>query len=220
MADRPEFVTQDQLWLEVTGTARRAPALFLDRDGAVIEEKYNLSDPAGVALIPGAADTIRWAADRGWHVVLVTNQSGIGRGLFGWPEFAAVQARMTGLLADRGATLDAVLACPFHPQGKGSLRHGDHPTRKPNPGMLLAAAERLDIVLSESWIVGDRVRDIAAGRNAGLAGAVHVATGHGGEAEQALALAGEGFSVHPAASIAAVPDLLSPSGPGSTGRSG
>lgn len=214
MADRPEFVTQDQLWVEVTGLPRRSPALFLDRDGAVIEEKHNLSDPAGVVLIPGAAETIRWAADQGWHIVLVTNQAGIGRGLFGWPEFAAVQARMTELLAKQGASFDAVMACPFHPEGQGALRHPDHPARKPNPGMLLAAAERLDIELSGSWIVGDRARDIAAGEAAGLAGAVHVATGHGGnEAAEALALARAGFSVYSAGSIAAVADLLSPSGP-------
>lgn len=214
MADRPEFVTQDQLWVEVSGAARRAPALFLDRDGVVIEEKHNLSDPAGVAIIPGAAETIRWAADRGWHAVLVTNQAGIGRGLFGWAEFTAVQARMTALLADLGATLDAVMACPFHPEGQGALRHADHPARKPNPGMLLAAAERLDIELAASWIVGDRARDIAAGRNAGLAGAVHVTTGHGAaEAAEALALADAGFTVQAAATIAAVPGLLSPNGP-------
>jgi D-glycero-D-manno-heptose 1,7-bisphosphate phosphatase len=215
MAERLKFVTQDGLWLQVGGAARRAPALFLDRDGAVIEEKHYLSEPGGVVLIPGAAAAIRWAAERGWHVVLVTNQAGIGRGLFGWPEFAAVQARIADLLAADGAVLDAVVACPFHPDGQGALRHPDHPARKPNPGMLLAAAERLDIELAASWIVGDRVLDIAAGFNAGLAGAVHVSTGHGGsEAARALAFASKEFTVLPAGSIAQVPDLLAPNGPG------
>jgi D-glycero-D-manno-heptose 1,7-bisphosphate phosphatase len=209
MADRPKFVTQDELWVEITGTARPAPALFLDRDGAVIEERHYLSDPAGVALIDGAGDCIRRAAARRWHVVLVTNQAGIGRGLFGWSEFAQVQARVVEMLAAQGAALDAVLACPFHPEGQTPHRHADHSARKPNPGMLLAAADELDIDLGASWIVGDRAGDIGAGRNAGLLAGVHVGTGHGGkERAPALALARPGYAVQTAASIADVPALI------------
>jgi D-glycero-D-manno-heptose 1,7-bisphosphate phosphatase len=208
MADRPEFVTDDHLWVEIIGAARPAPALFLDRGGAVIEEKHYLSDPSGVEVIDGAAECIRGAAGKGWHVVLVTNQAGIGRGLYGWGEFAAVQDRLVALLAEQEAFLDAVLACPFHPEGRGMLQHADHPARKPNPGMLLAAARRLDIDLSSSWIVGDRAADVEAGRNARLQAAVHVVTGHGdGERGAAMALARPDYAVHPADSIADVPAL-------------
>jgi D-glycero-D-manno-heptose 1,7-bisphosphate phosphatase len=176
-------------------SAEGRPALFLDRDGVVVEEVHFLHRPEDVRLVPGAAAVLALARRRGLAVVLATNQSGIARGLFGWAEFAATQDRVEALLAAEGAGFDLVLACPFHPDGEPPYR-GEHPCRKPRPGMLLRAAERLGLDLWASWAVGDRARDLEAGRAAGCAGGLHVLTGYGrGEREAAAGLASADFEV-------------------------
>ena len=156
------------------------PALFLDRDGAVIEDTGYLCRVEDIVVIPGAADVIAAANRRSIPVIMVTNQSGIGRGYYGWAEFNAVQNAIITSLSTAGATIDAVYACAHHPQGQGDLAHPDHPARKPNPGMLLQAAASLEIDLKASWLVGDKADDIEAAKRAGIAGALLVATGHGG----------------------------------------
>ena len=153
------------------------PALFLDRDGVIVEEAGHLRRPEEVRLIAGAAEVIGAANRAGVAVVVISNQSGIGRGLFGWPDFAAVQQRMVRDLASRGAFIDAVLACPYHPEARPPYRHPDHPARKPNAGMIFAATRLLPLDLSASWIIGDRANDLAAGRKAGLAGGMLVLSG-------------------------------------------
>ncbi|MEX2629773.1 MAG: HAD-IIIA family hydrolase [Tistlia sp.] len=175
-------------------------ALFLDRDGVVVEEVGYLHRPAEVRVAPGAAALCRAARAAGWAVVLVSNQSGVGRGRYGWPAFAATQAEIERQLAAAGAPepFDLVLACPHHPEGLGRYRHPDHPARKPNPGMLLRAGALLALEPAAGWIVGDRALDLEAGRRAGLAGGLHVLTGHGaaaGERARALDLAAPGFRV-------------------------
>lgn len=215
-ADQPAAVGSDGIWSEVPRPAETArlegrPALFLDRDGVVVAEVDFLRRPEDLKLIEGAAALIAAANARALAVVLISNQSGVGRGLLGWRDFAAVQARLAAELAMAGARLDMVLACPFHPQAKPPHRHPDHPDRKPNPGMLLRAGRRLGLDLARSWVVGDRARDLAAGRAAGLAGGLLVATGYGGdpaEQEGAKALVAKGFSVVFGASIAAAEDLV------------
>jgi D-glycero-D-manno-heptose 1,7-bisphosphate phosphatase len=146
------------------------PALFLDRDGVIVEEKHYLSRAEDVFLLPGAGETIALANRKGIPVVVVSNQSGIGRGYYGWDAFGAVEDATERELAKFGAMIDAVFACPFYP---------DHPARKPAPGMLLAAAQLLNMDLGRSWIVGDHSSDMEAGLNAGLRGGLHVLTGHG-----------------------------------------
>ena len=189
----------DGLWSQVfapTPPSTRRPALFLDRDGAVVVEAQYLQDPDKVALIDGAADVVTAANARDIPVVLVTNQAGIGYGYFGWQEFINVQERLLAVLAQHGGRIDGVFACPFHVKGKPPYQHPDHPGRKPNPGMLRLAAERMNLDLSASWIVGDRRGDLGAGKNAGCAGGLHVLTGHGSkpdEREQSLALGDETF---------------------------
>lgn len=190
---------------------RPRPALFLDRDGTIVEEVGHLRRPEDVRLIEGAAEVVATANALGVPVIVVTNQSGIGRGLFGWAELIAVEDRIEGLLAALGARLDAVLACPFHRDGLPPYQHPDHPGRKPNPGLLLRAVTALAVDLAGSWIIGDRAGDVAAGRAAGLAGGMHVTTGWGsepGEREGARACAGEAYGVVEAASIAEAPDVL------------
>lgn len=157
-------VTADGNWLEVrrrpTGPAPR-PALFLDRDGVLIEDRGYVGRVEAVRLQDGAVGLLEAVAARGWCAVIVTNQSGIGRGYYGWEDFAKVQAEIYRQLGVAAAIIDAVAACPFYPE---------HPWRKPAPGMLLAAAGLLPIALESSWILGDREKDLEAGRAAGLAG--------------------------------------------------
>jgi D-glycero-D-manno-heptose 1,7-bisphosphate phosphatase len=175
------------IWCEVlTTTARGQPALFLDRDGALVEETEYLCRVEDIKIIPGAAKVIAAANKRGVAVILVTNQAGIGRGYYGWAEFMAVQQAIVSALAAEHARLDAVYACPHHPEGRGAFAHPDHPARKPNPGMLLQAAADLALDLERSWLVGDRVNDLEAAKRAGIAGALHVLTGYG-EVERSAA---------------------------------
>ena len=202
-------LSADGNWLELRRAAPPrpgGPALFLDRDGVVIREIAFLSDPKLVELIPGAAATIVRANRAGWPVVIVTNQSGVGRGIFTWNQFASVQAAVESALARAGAAIDMVLACGYHPtEAKGRYRAA-HPWRKPAPGMILEAAKRMDVALGRSWIVGDNVIDIQAGSAAGLAGGLHVLTGNGPQhRDQALAAATPAFRVVAVPSVAEVP---------------
>lgn len=194
----------DAQWGEVFPHAKRAgPALFLDRDGVIVEEVDYLSRVEDIRIIPGAAAVIAAANRLSIPVVIVTNQAGIGRGYYDWPEFAAVQEAILAELALHGALIDAVYACAHHPDGKGGYAHADHPGRKPNPGMLLRAAAELTLDLPRSWLVGDNLTDIEAARRAGLAGALQVATGHGRRDQTASAgLATSRFQVRTGPSIA------------------
>ena len=207
-------IDDDGIWVEIRERRELAhgvprPALFLDRDGVIVEDDGFLCREADIRLIAGAATVIGRANRLGVPVIIVSNQSGIGRGLFDWPTFARVQAQLATVLAGNSATFDAVLACPNHPAAVPPYAHSDAPWRKPNPGMLLKAAARLEIDLAASWIVGDRAIDLLAGRRAGLAGGVHVATGEGHaevERGQALAVADGRFRVVGVGSVAEVPD--------------
>jgi D-glycero-D-manno-heptose 1,7-bisphosphate phosphatase len=209
-----QYLEDDGIWCELARAAaaeafRGRPALILDRDGVVVEEVGFLHRPEDVRLVPGAAASIAAANRLGLPVVVLSNQSGIGRGYYGWAEFESTQARIVAELAGAGAALDMALACPFHPEGAPPYRHPAHPCRKPRPGMILSAAERLGLDLAGSWIVGDRAIDLEAGRAAGLAGGLHVLSGHGAMERPAVGeLATGNFQVLLADSIAAVPQAL------------
>ncbi len=190
-------VGADGAWVEVLRPTRlqaQRPALFLDRDGTIIEEVGFISRAEDVRLIAGAAEVIASANRSGVAVVIVTNQSGIARSLFEWADFGAVQARMLTELAEAGAFIDAVLACPHHRDGRAPYNHPDHPDRKPNPGLVRRAAGLLPIALDQSWLIGDRASDIIAAARAGLAGGLLVATGVGARpSEQEAALQQRSF---------------------------
>jgi D-glycero-D-manno-heptose 1,7-bisphosphate phosphatase len=175
------FIGRDGVWRERIGARdlSRAPKLFLDRDGVVVDEVNYLHRLEDVRLINGAAQTIVGATRIGYYVVMVTNQGGIGRGFYGWREFSLVNACILARLEADGARFDAVLAAPQHPLGLGDYRASDHPMGKPSPGMLLEAARLLGGDVSTSIIVGDSSTDIAAGRRAGALRGVLVKTGHG-----------------------------------------
>jgi D-glycero-D-manno-heptose 1,7-bisphosphate phosphatase len=197
-------LNSEGVWSEIfRRPAPGRPALFLDRDGAVIEETGYLRLIDEIVVIPGAAEVISAANKHGIPVVMVTNQSGIGRGYYSWTEFKAVQDAFLAILAAHGAKIDAVYACAHHPEAEGLLAHPDHPARKPNPGMLLQAARDLALDLKSSWLVGDKANDIEAAKRAGIAGALHVATGYGAaERQRAAKLAGPNFDLRFGQSIA------------------
>lgn len=156
------------------GARHDTVALFLDRDGTLIEDPGYLADPDAVRMIPGVPETLRSFREAGHALVIVTNQSGVGRGLYGWYDYEAVAARLRALLAEEGIVIDAELACGHSPETGSSCGW-----RKPAPGMVLAAADRLGLDLSGSLLAGDKWLDIAAADAAGLPRAVHVATGQG-----------------------------------------
>ncbi len=194
----PEYpLNAEGVWCEIFRRLPAGrPALFLDRDGAIVEEVEYLCRAEDIVMIKGAAEVIAAANRRSIPVVVVTNQAGIGRGYYGWREFGRVQQAIIAALADEGARLDAVYACAHHPEGRAEFGHPDHPARKPNPGMLLQAASDLAIDLKKSWLVGDKAGDIEAAQRAGLAGALHVATGYGtAQRELAATLAMPTFEV-------------------------
>jgi D-glycero-D-manno-heptose 1,7-bisphosphate phosphatase len=197
------------LWCEISPASFAGrPALFLDRDGVVVVDTNYLGRVEDLETIAGSTEAIARCNTLGIPVVLVTNQSGIGRGYYDWKGFQSVQAAIAAELVRAGGHFDAVLACAYHKDGQGALRIDDHPWRKPNPGMIAAAAERMGLDLTRSWIVGDRVHDLAAGRTAGLAGGTLLNSGSL-DRQQALALASPQFAVDVASNLAdAVSKLL------------
>jgi histidinol-phosphate phosphatase family protein len=145
---------------------RRQRAVFLDRDGTLIEHVPYLSDPALVRLLPGVAEALKRLRRAGFALVLVTNQSAIGRGLLTPERLHEIHGELSRQLAAAGATIDRIYYCPDAPAGEDRtvVEKSD---RKPGPGMLLRAAGDLSLELSACWMVGDLISDVLAGLNAG-----------------------------------------------------
>ncbi len=142
-------------------------AVFLDRDGTIIEDPGYLSDPDEVKLLPGVELAIKSLSQAGYLVVVVTNQSGIARGMFTEETLDLIHDRLRELLHEKGARIDGIYYCPFLPEGPVEQYAVDSDLRKPKPGMLLQAADELGIDLERSWMVGDSPRDVEAGQRAG-----------------------------------------------------
>jgi D-glycero-D-manno-heptose 1,7-bisphosphate phosphatase len=151
----------------------RGAAVFLDRDGTLIEDPGYLADPAAVRLLPGAPDAVTRLNRAGLVVVVVTNQSGIARGLLTEAQYLATERRLDELLAERGARIDAHYYCPHHPDLTGPCD-----CRKPALLLYRRAAERFDLDLRASWWVGDRLRDVMPAEALGGRG-ILVRTGAG-----------------------------------------
>ena len=139
-------------------TSRRA--VFLDRDGTLNVDIGYPRDPDRITLLPGAAEGLRAFTEAGFALVVVSNQSGIGRGLVTPSEAAAVHERICGLLAEAGTKIDDYRYCPHAPEDRCDCR-------KPRPSMLHDGARKLGIDLKRSWMVGDKPSDVEAGRRAG-----------------------------------------------------
>lgn len=145
------------------------PAVFLDRDNTIIHNDGDLGDPKRVVLMKGVAPAIASLRGLGFRVVIVTNQGGVARGRYTEEDVHAVHDRIAHLVERQanGASIDAFYYCPYHPGGTVEKYRREHPSRKPAPGMLLQAAEDLKLDLNASWMVGDQMRDVEAGRAAG-----------------------------------------------------
>jgi D-glycero-D-manno-heptose 1,7-bisphosphate phosphatase len=152
------------------------PAVFLDRDGTLVEEVPYLHDPARVVLV-GGVGALAAVAAAGYALVVVTNQAGVARGLYDEAAVDAVHRRLAELLAGAGVWLDAVLHCPHHPQGTVPGYARRCRCRKPGPGMLEAAAERLGLDLAASFMIGNHPTDAGAAVAAGVT-PLYVTTGH------------------------------------------
>ena len=162
-------------------TKRRA--IFMDRDGTVCEEVGYVNHVSRVRLMPRSAEAIRLANDAGFQTVLVTNQAGVARGYFDEDLVHEVNDHVRHLLAEQGARLDGVYYCPHHPEVGAPAYRRECDCRKPKPGMLLRARDEMGIDLGTSYMVGDTVKDLGAGRAVG-ATTVLVLTGYGrGELE-------------------------------------
>ncbi|MGL4621260.1 D-glycero-alpha-D-manno-heptose-1,7-bisphosphate 7-phosphatase [Chroococcidiopsis sp.] len=142
-------------------------AVFLDKDGTLIEDvPYNI-DPDKIRLCAGALEAVQILAAAGYQILIVTNQSGIARGYFPETALIKVEKHLRQLLATAGVSLTSFYYCPHHPQGVVTKFAIDCDCRKPNPGLLKKAADEHSIKLHQSWMIGDILNDIEAGNIAG-----------------------------------------------------
>ena len=173
--------TADHNWYEVlddlSGKAR--PALFLDRDGVLIEDRHYLRDPDNVQLIEGSIRALKTFVDAGYYLIIVSNQSGVGRGMLEWDDVFAVQQRLRELWGQDDLVWDMALLCPHHPdKGAGDYLQDNH-WRKPHPGMFEFASTTLPIDMTRSLMVGDKLADLQAANKSGIPNLFHVLSGHG-----------------------------------------
>lgn len=149
--------------------AKLQPAVFLDRDGTLNENLAYLTSPAQMRLLPGVGKALQLLRAAGFACVVVTNQSVVGRGMISDAELEGIHQEMVRQLAAVGAKVDGIYA---------ATAVSDHPDRKPAPGLLLRAANDLQLDLANSWMIGDSLRDMMAGQSAGCKGCILVRTGH------------------------------------------
>lgn len=169
----PETLAQAQ---RETAALRVRPAAFLDRDGVLNEDHGYTHRVDDLAWMPGAREAIRLLNDRGYRVIVVTNQAGVARGFYDEDAIGTFHAGMQAQLAEAGAFVDAFYHCPYHADGKvPAYTVEDHPDRKPNPGMILRALKDWHVDKDKSFLIGDKPSDMEAARRAGLPG--HLYTG-------------------------------------------
>ncbi len=142
-------------------------AIFLDRDGTIIEDPGYINHPDQVKLLGGAAEALNELSAMGYKLIVVTNQSAVARGIVTEKALSQIHNRLERLLDEKAVHLEAIYYCPYHPDGTISKYRKESDWRKPNPGMLLAAADEMDIELGDSWMIGNSGRDVDAGRQAG-----------------------------------------------------
>ena len=152
--------------------------IFLDRDGTINEEVDFLTNPLDLRLIPGAADAIREANESGFKVFIITNQSGIARGLLTEERLGEIHAALVSKLAGHRAKIDAIYYCPHHPDFGQPPYRSECDCRKPKTGMIDQAVRAFGIDVRKSFVIGDRMIDVQTGNNAGAA-SILVLTGYG-----------------------------------------
>lgn len=142
-------------------------AVFMDRDDTLIEDPGYINHPNQVKLLPGAGWAISQIKKMGYKVIVISNQSAVARGIVTEEILKQIHNRMEKLFADENAYIDAIYYCPYHPEGTVPKYRKESDLRKPNPGMLLKAADEMDIDLTQSWMIGNTYHDISAGTRAG-----------------------------------------------------
>ncbi len=155
----------------------KVPAIFLDRDGTINVDHGYVHEIDNFQFIDGVIDAMRELKEMGFALVIVTNQSGIARGMYSEEQFMQLTEWMDWSLADRDIDLDGIYFCPHLPDASVENYRQQCDCRKPQPGMILSAAEELDIDLAASYIVGDKIDDVMAGKAAGVGKTVLVRTG-------------------------------------------
>ena len=154
-----------------TAARRVKPAVVFDRDGVLNVDSGYTHKPEDLVWQPGAREAIRLLNDRGYYVIVATNQAGVARGFYDEAAIPVFHARMQDELAEIGAHIDAFYHCPYHHEGKVErYTVADHPDRKPNPGMILRAFSEWPVDTSRSFLIGDRDSDIEAAQRAGIPG--------------------------------------------------
>ncbi|MEP9412422.1 MAG: HAD family hydrolase [Candidatus Brocadia sp.] len=146
---------------------KKRKAVFLDRDGTIVVHKPYLSSPEQLKLSPNAAQGIRLFREYGYLIIVVTNQSGVARGFFDEERLMLIHKRLMDMLEDEGVVIDGIYYCPHHTEGVIKQYKIDCTCRKPKPGMLLDAARKHHIDLTQSLMIGDSEVDVLAGKNAG-----------------------------------------------------
>jgi D-glycero-D-manno-heptose 1,7-bisphosphate phosphatase len=152
--------------------------IFLDRDGTINQEVDYLSSPDQLRLIPGSADAIREANTLGLKVIIITNQSGIARGVLTEEQLSEIHHVLIHTLQEQNARIDAIYYCPHHPDFGGPLYQKDCDCRKPNTGMITQAVKDFTIDTKASFVIGDRMIDVQLGNTIG-ATSILVLTGYG-----------------------------------------
>jgi D,D-heptose 1,7-bisphosphate phosphatase len=142
-------------------------AIFLDRDDTLIEDPGFINHPDQVKLLDGVDKSLIELRAMGYKLIVVSNQSGVARGIVSEESLDEIHNRLKQLLAEKGAPLDRIYYCPYHPDGIIEKYRKESDCRKPKPGMLLAAAGEMDIDLTQSWMIGNSSRDVEAGLQAG-----------------------------------------------------
>jgi len=145
-------------------------AVFLDRDGVLNRDDGYVHRPDQFAWTEGAREAVLAINQAGWFAFVVTNQSGVARGFYTLADVDRLHRHMAAELAAIGAHIDEFVCSPYHPEGTIELYRSDHPTRKPNPGMVLDIAARWDIDRAASLLIGDQVTDLQAAAAAGVTG--------------------------------------------------
>jgi D-glycero-D-manno-heptose 1,7-bisphosphate phosphatase len=153
---------------------------FLDRDGVLIKEVNYLSSPDQVHIFPETINALKLLKKNNYKIIVITNQAGVARGYFSEEDIIKVHAEINKQLAGYNLYIDAYYYCPHHPKGTVEGYNIECDCRKPNPNMILQAVEDFNIDLEESFLVGDKVSDLLAAKNAGCRAAL-VKTGHGHE---------------------------------------
>ncbi len=162
----------------MTGTDKKNRAVFLDRDGTINEDVGYLSRLEDLKIYENAAEAIRLIKQKGFLAIVITNQSGVARGFFSEDFIVTVHNKINEYLKAHGTSLDALYYCPHHPRYGNEQYRKECSCRKPQPGLLIKAAEDLDIDLKNSYVIGDMPRDMDIARRVGAKG-VMVRTGYG-----------------------------------------